>query len=317
MPAYLEASVVGDKVRSVHDALAAYEGGGRVIVVASDVATATAARNAGADHVIEAGRNGKPAAVNVGVAASDAEIVAVSDANCEIHPVSWPAIAADALRDASVVSAHKSESGGAERLFWAYERLIKRFQGDGGDSLSVVGEFVAFRRSEFRDIPRGELIDDLWLAVDFASRGLRVTVAERITTVEPPAERNDQWERRVRIAEGVLGQQLPRVHTFLRFPAGRRFAVHKFYRLTIGCSAFWAGLLSTAMVRPLGLLPLLGVVTAYCVARYRGALFPRRSLLPWTTVVGMQAVPPAALARIVRKRFRGSEGQPGWKKIAR
>jgi glycosyltransferase involved in cell wall biosynthesis len=301
IPAYLEASVIGRKVRSAQAAVAQDAAESRVIVAASDKLTAAAAREAGADVVIESDRQGKPTAVNLGVAQATAEIVVITDANCDIEPPEWPAIARLELETAGLVSAHKAEKGGREGFFWKYEHFVKEQQ--GGENLSAVGEFIALRRADFRPIPADEIIDDLWLALEIASQGHRVRISDHIRTVEEAVPQRDQWERRVRIAEGMLGQHLPRLGRYLSFASGRRFSVHKFFRLTIGCAAFWVGTGATALAIPNVTLPATVVVTAYAVSRYSGILWPDRGLLPVTTAFAMQAVPIVAGLRLVRNRI--------------
>lgn len=318
VPAYLEASVIGTKVTECRAALQEYAGIGRIVVIASDPETASAARLAGADDVKEIGRTGKPAAVNAGISASAADIVVLSDANCSISPLRWPSIVAAELETAGVISANKTEQGGAEGAFWAYERVVKTRQGEGnGSSLSVVGEFVALRRELFRPLPAEEIIDDLWIAVDFRKRGYAVRISPSLTTVEVPPGQRDQWERRVRIAQGMLSQHVTRLRTYLSFEGGRNFALHKFYRLTAGCAAFWAALILAS----LAWLPVLGVAIAivmgYSVLRYSGILVPSRPAGPITVVLGMQAVPVAALLRLACAKSRRNSRTVGWKKIAR
>jgi hypothetical protein len=264
--------------------------------------------------VIESDRRGKPAAVNLGVARATSEIVVITDANCDIEPPGWPAIVRDELKTAGLVSAHKVEKGGQEGFFWRYERLVKERR--GGESLSAVGEFIGMRRADFRPIPTDEIIDDLWLALDIASRGHRVRISNRIRTVEEPAPRRDQWERRLRIAEGMLGQHLPRIGRYLRFASGRTFTMHKFFRLTIGCAAFWSGTGALALAVPSVTLPAAVAVTVYAVSRYAGVLWPERGLLPVTAAFAMQAIPPVAGLRVVKSRFERRQSVT-WAKVPR
>ena len=314
IPAYLETSVIGRKVRSLQAVVARDVAELRVIVVASDELTAAAAREAGADVVIDCDRHGKPAAVNLGVAQSTAEIVVITDANCDIEPPEWPTIVQLELETAGLVSAHKLEKGGRENFFWKYERFVKEQQ--GGESLGVVGEFIALRRADFRPIPAGEIVDDLWLALEVASQGHRVRISDHLRTVEEPAGQRDQWERRVRIAEGMLGQHLPRLGRYLSFASGRRFTVHKLFRLTIGCAAFWTGTAAVALAIPPFTLPAAALVTAYAVSRYSGILWPDRRLLPVTTAFAMQAIPIVAALRLLKNGIGGRQSV-GWVKVPR
>ncbi len=89
--AYAEQDVIGERVANLREL--DYPADRLQIIVACDGSpdeTAALARAAGADRVLELPRGGKVRAQDAAVAASDAEIVAFSDAN-----VSWDA---DALR---------------------------------------------------------------------------------------------------------------------------------------------------------------------------------------------------------------------------
>lgn len=152
--AYLEASVINETVRRLKDQLASSCVPGRVIVVASDAETYSAACDA--DLTFEVARDGKPAAVNAGVAASSADIVVLTDANCSIEPNDWPLLVRSGLMSARLLTGSKRERGSRERLFWLYEGLLKSRRGGEQKlpaTLAVIGEFLAFRREDYTPIP--------------------------------------------------------------------------------------------------------------------------------------------------------------------
>lgn len=246
IPAYLEASVVGLSVRRLITQLAAWPGPARVLVVASDDATADAAAGAGA-VVLRTEPRGKAAAVNAGVYASNADVIVLTDANCELGPDAWPARLQGALVGGDLLSARKSETGARESAFWRYEDAVKRSLGADGPTMSVAGEFLAFRRVDFTPLPASCLTDDLTMARDFAVRGLRVRIAPGIQTSEPPSEGRDQWERRIRIAAGVWTDALPQWRVLSTVPAGRQFLAHKGYRMTVGVVAFWTAVSAASL----------------------------------------------------------------------
>lgn len=318
VPAYLEVSEIAEKVVGLRKALQGYEGVSTVTVMASDDATAEAAVAAGADTVVACGRNGKPAATNEGVERSTADIVVFTDANCQIEPITWPVLVVEDLRDWALVSSDKQEAASTEGLYWKIEKRIK-----GGDpstlrpSLGVVGEFIALRRSDFRPVPPRTILDDMWLALDLNERGLISTVDSRIWTTEAPASRRDQWERRLRICEGLFTEALPRARALAADEFGRRHLAHKLYRVTIGAAAFWAAVLAFCFVAPPWTAVLAVGGSALAVTWYAGLLPVGLPLSGAFTAVAMQAVPPASVVRIIRKRMRKGEQSAGWKKVAR
>lgn len=316
IPAYLEAGVIGEKIAQLREAFASYEGPSRIIVVASDAGTAQASSDA--DLVLEMERGGKAAASNAGVELSTAEVVVLTDANCDIQPASWPLTMIDELNSFDLLSANKGEQGGAEGLFWAYERAIKRRSSAG--TLAVVGEFLATRRAHYRPVSTGAILDDFELAVEYDRRGLRVGVSQVIRTTEPAATPREQWERRVRIAEGHYADTIPKLGRLIATDLGRRFAVHKIYRVTLGCAGYWMCVLGVMLALPI-LSPAIVAGLCYTFFAYRGDVRSPRVLRPVIAIAGMQFVSPAALARSIRRRRKRAESSPSsaalWSKVAR
>lgn len=314
--AYLEAGVIGDAVQRLRRQLTAWPGPASVTVVASDDATADAAEAAGAD-VVRTSPQGKAMAVDTGVRLSVADVVLLTDANCEFEPDDWPVQLREALETGDLISARKRENGARESAFWRYEDAVKRSGADHKPTMSVVGEFLAFRRDDFEPIPSSCLVDDVWLARSFASRGLRVRIAGGIETTEDPANGRDQWERRVRIGAGLWAEAIPYWRTLIRLPAGRQFLAHKVYRMTIGAAGFWVAAAATAVaLQPWGYVAVPAAVGA-AVLYYT---FGRgRILTPLATAVSLQIVPILAVWRALRVRRQRRAGvvSLGWKKIAR
>lgn len=323
VPAYLESTIVGASVQRLTAGLSAAGLRHRVHVIASDEATAVAAEGAaegaaGTVTVTRTGRGGKPAAVNLGVAGSEADVIVLTDANCEIVPADWPRVLVEELASTDLLSGNKTERASTEAIFWRFESWVKRMGSGRSSTLAVVGEFLAFRRAQFRPIPAATMTDDLWMALDFHDRGLTVSTSATITTSEEPVAAADQWERRVRIADGVLSEALPRAAELARTAVGRHYLAHKVYRMTAGPVAFWAAAALLAGRRPPVTIWLVGLPVATAIARYRGLLTVSSPLVPLGTVVAMQAIPPTAALRVLRRRLRADSSEtPGWRKVAR
>ena len=215
VPAYLEVSEIEEKVRSLRAASEHCPGGMHITINAGDPETAAAARAADADRVIVGANRGKPAAINEAVGSSTSDIIVLTDANCRIEPMAWPQFLLESLAKFGLVSSNKVERSSNEGLYWLVESRIKKSGGEGQPTLGVVGEFVGFRRVDFETMPETTLVDDLWMALDFASRNRFGTVDTRIWTTEKPGSRREQWERRLRICEGLLTETLPQVMQLL------------------------------------------------------------------------------------------------------
>ncbi|MCF6508450.1 glycosyltransferase [Blastococcus sp. MG754426] len=313
VPAYLEAGIIETTILQLRTSLRRVGVRHRLHVVASDLDTATAARRV-ADAVTVTGRVGKAAAVNAAVQASGADVIVLTDANCEIHPTNWPEHVLTELRESALVSANKRERGARDSLYWMYEALIKKQSAH--ESLSVVGEFLAFRRQDFRPIPN-VILDDAWLAADFHSRGLKVVVSQTLSTIEDEADGPAQWDRRVRMVEGQFAEGLARVPTLLKSRTGRYYVAHKLYRLTLGAAAFWVAAGSLARLLPWSLKPIVPLALTAAVTSYRGDRIPPEPLRTACAAIALQAVPVAASVRLIRRRLRGDTEGNLWAKVAR
>lgn len=315
IPAYLESGVIGNTIKRLHDSMSQYEGNAQVIVVASDADTAQAAKDAGADQVIETARLGKASAINAGVAASTADVVVLSDGNCDIQPASWIQATLDHLSKWHLVSANKEEKGSRESAFWMLERWIKRSHAEAIGTLSVVGEFIAIRRADFRAIPQGTTLDDQWLALELLGEGKVATIASEILTIEPPVSNRDQWERRVRIASGLFYETMPRLPELAKTPQGRFLIAHKLYRATVGAVGFWVSVACLSFAAsPWSLI--VGASCGIATLMYAGVVFPRLRNNSLGSAIGMQGVLVAGAIRAMR-RTRNATETVGWTKVAR
>lgn len=205
VPAYREAGVIAAKVRDCH--ANGYPGELEVLVVADgDPETAEAARAAGATVIETTTRQGKPAALNRGVAAASGDIVILSDANTELAPGSIAAMVRwFGAPDVGAVAGEKRLHGGHEGAYWAFESWLKRRENRLGTTIGLDGALAAVRRSSWHAIPTDEVIDDFWLALSVMAAGERVIYEPGASSAEaPPADRREDWERRTRVVGGAI-----------------------------------------------------------------------------------------------------------------
>jgi hypothetical protein len=204
--AYREAAVIGAKLDEL--AAAGYPGELEVVVVADDPPTAEAARRPGVRVLSSGERLGKAAAVNRGVAAAGHEIVVLTDANATLAAGALEA-AARHFADESVgaVAGEKrvDDPAGAQGFYWTFESWLKRCESATGQTVGVVGEMLAFRRSAFTPLPADTAVDDAWLALDVLEKGLRVVYEPDAYSIETSSPSfTEEWERRTRIVAGNL-----------------------------------------------------------------------------------------------------------------
>jgi cellulose synthase/poly-beta-1,6-N-acetylglucosamine synthase-like glycosyltransferase len=178
IPAYDEEDVIADKVAN---ALALdYPRDRLQIVVASDGssdATATRARAAGADLVLELPPGGKVAALNAGAERATGEVLAFSDANSTWAP--------DALRQLVAPFADPKvgyvcgqvrfldpSGDNLEGAYWRYEMAVREMESALAGVTAGNGAIYAVRRSAYIPLaPSGS--HDLSFPFALAKRGLR------------------------------------------------------------------------------------------------------------------------------------------------
>ena len=216
VPAYRERTTIGGLVTLLlhHPESPVAE----VVVVADDDAdTAEVARSAGAVVVDGPGRGGKAGAVNRGVARAQHDVVLLMDANVDLDVQAVRRLVAhvDSGR-LDLAGGVRTEQGHAgESMYWAFENATKAAEHRLGGSLALVGELLCLRRDLFRPIPAWVRVDDVFLAVDFATRRKRVSVDTTCVTVEASASPRDQLERRFRVMEALLELLVRRPAPFL------------------------------------------------------------------------------------------------------
>ena len=222
VPAYNEAAVVAEKIRNL--AALDYPAEKLSIVLALDgCADDTEARARAALQALErpskieiraAARNcGKIAVLNREIAASAADIVALSDASAAVGP--------DALLQAArrfgdpqigvVCGAYRLREAGSagEAAYWRYQSQVKADEAAVAAPMGAHGAFYLFRRRLWRPLPPDVINDDFVLPMRIVAEGARAVMEPSIvaTELERTESRQEFW-RRKRIGAGNMQQLL-------------------------------------------------------------------------------------------------------------
>ncbi len=153
-------------------------------------------------------RVGKAAALNAAVSASSGEILVFSDANSMykadairelVRPFGDPIVGGVAGNQVYKTEVSGGSSGDGERAYWNFDRMLKKFQGQSGNTLAATGAIYAIRRSLFQPIPDG-VSDDLVTSTGVIVQRYRLVFAPDAIAYEPVAATSQvEFGRKVRV----------------------------------------------------------------------------------------------------------------------
>jgi len=240
--AYNEASCIADKIRN---SLALdYPADRLEVLVGSDGSTD------GTNEIVRsfsdprvrlvAGtRGGKVSVLNRCIPAAAGEIVVLSDANTEIDTAALKKLVRH-FDDPDVGAVcgklrlyNPTRNDFEESSYWAYESLIKLYEGKRGAVVGANGGLYAIRRALFAQLPPGTICDDFVIPMRILDSGFRVVYEPAAWAQEETTEDYGlEFGRRTRIAAGNF-QSLKLVAGLLSPMAGFRafaFWSHKVLR---------------------------------------------------------------------------------------
>jgi cellulose synthase/poly-beta-1,6-N-acetylglucosamine synthase-like glycosyltransferase len=229
-------------------------------------------------------RQGKPNALNVGIARVKGEVLVLSDAATLFEP--------DAVRNlvrhfadetvGAVCGAlnfeNTSESKGTEGVYWRYESMLRLMEARWGATLTASGAIYALRKSCFRELPPGTMIEDFLIPMTARSLGFRILYdPEVIGTDQAASTVAGEFTRRVRLAVGsfrALGQLL---RMRLDLTTAFAFVSHKVLRWVLPFIMIGALISNLFLLESPGYRVLLGLQIAFYAWGILGYLF-RESL---------------------------------------
>ena len=161
-------------------------------------------------RVIEmAPKQGKAAALNVGAAAASGGLLIFADARQRwaddallrlVENFADPAIGA--VSGDLMLERSPGVLAGVG-LYWRFEKWLRRQESRLGSQVGVTGAISAVRRSLFRTIPPGTLLDDVYWPMYVVLQGYRVVHDERAKAFDRlPEDPRDEFRRKVRTLAG-------------------------------------------------------------------------------------------------------------------
>ena len=183
---------------------------------------------------------GKAVALNHGVAASRGDVLIFTDLRQKLVPGAVERLA-ECLRspDVGAVSgaleiAEGRAGPGLLDRYWRGERRLRSDEARWDSSVGVTGAIYALRRSLWRPLPRGLLLDDLWIPMRVVLAGLRVGFEPSAAALDVALESDaSELARKVRTQTGVyqLMVWMPEVLNPFKNRIWWQFISHKALRL--------------------------------------------------------------------------------------
>jgi poly-beta-1,6-N-acetyl-D-glucosamine synthase len=315
--AYNEAARIGDRVRDILAQDYPPENL-RVLVVSDGSRDGTVDAAAVGDprvRVLALEENGgKAMAINAAMATVDTPLVAFTDARQNYgHGALRALVAPFGDPDVGAVSGELmiADTGGSDApgvgLYWRMEKRLREDEARLGWLHGVSGAVYALRTAAFHPLPRGTILDDMWVPLHVALAGKRVWMArDAFAYDQASSEPGEEFRRKLRTLAGnwqLIGR-LPALLDPVNNPVFFAWFSHKFLRLVVPWAlllAFAASALAWGWFYRLAFVGQLAAYAAAAVAVFLPRIARRIPLLPAAgTFVMLNAAAllslPAALA---------------------
>ena len=187
------------------------------------------------------GEEGKAGALNRGVAAATGEILVFVDARQTFPPGSLRRLLSPfgdsevgGVSGRLIVPNRGVPSVRGIGTYWKLETWLRDSESASGSVVGASGAIHAVRRSLYRFLPPGLILDDVLIPMHVAMAGYRVVRAKNATAIDMPADGSvSEFRRKVRTLTGniQLVSMVPDLLYPSRNPLFFRFVSHKLLRL--------------------------------------------------------------------------------------
>lgn len=280
-------------------------------------------------QVLDLPRVGKARALDAAVAVANNDVLVMTDANAVLQPGALAALMRP-FGDPQVGGVCGNElrrpTDGAsaaslgERLYWEYDKWIKRQESCAGSIVAASGSLYALYRHLYRPVTDPAATDDFVISTQVVRVGKRLVFAEDAQTVEPATPSGDvEFTRKVRIttrgirsvwsARDLLNPQRTGIYAVTLFS-------HKIVRRLVGFAAVGTFITSATLARQRRyrvflLLQLLFYTSAAAGWIGQGKPWGRRKWLyiPYYACMSNLAVMLGILNAVRRKRLETWEPQ--------
>jgi cellulose synthase/poly-beta-1,6-N-acetylglucosamine synthase-like glycosyltransferase len=213
--AWNEASTIADKIENTLGQ--SYPSEQLELIIVSDGSTDSTdeiaeryARKTGRVKALRTqGREGKSAALNLGVSAADADVIVMTDANAMFEPDAIAqlvgCLADNRVGAVSGELRYRSEAlSDTEGVYWKYEQRVKALESRLGSLVGANGSIYAIRRELFRRVESLD-VNDLRIPYEVRLQDRAVVLEPRALSYEAPAETLwSEYRRKVRIMSRAI-----------------------------------------------------------------------------------------------------------------
>jgi cellulose synthase/poly-beta-1,6-N-acetylglucosamine synthase-like glycosyltransferase len=229
-----------------------YDGFREIIVVSDGSSDGTAAALApyierGDVRLLEVPAGGKPLALNAGVEAARGDILVFADARQRFDRAALESLVSN-FSDPAVGGAtgelildcesgpSSSSVGDGVGAYWKYEKWLRRHESLIRSTLGATGAIYALRRSLWRPLPAGTLLDDVLAPMRAVLDGWRVVFDEQAIAEDraaPDAAAEARRKRRTLAGNYQILAQEPRLLLPFANPVWLQYLSHKVGRLIV------------------------------------------------------------------------------------
>jgi cellulose synthase/poly-beta-1,6-N-acetylglucosamine synthase-like glycosyltransferase len=225
---------------------------------------------------------GKAAALNEAAKWATGEIVVFTDARQVIDTNAISELTAcfgdpevGGVSGELILEGDSSSPSDALGTYWKIEKLVRRLESESGSVIGATGALYAIRRSLYREIPPGTILDDVVIPMNIVREGNRVVFQNSaIARDKLFTEKGKEFSRKVRTMTG--NYQLLWLQPWLLSPANPalwRYLSHKFLRLLCPFLLILMTIASGMSVGPIYRVAFASQVALYSLAVF-GTLFP-------------------------------------------
>lgn len=193
----------------------------------------------------QAERAGKSAAINRALREVTTPFIVFSDANTLLHPQSFIKLMqhysdeniGGVSGEKRIADAGHSAVGFGERLYWQYESLLKKANGNFYTIVGAAGELYSIRTNLYQPVDATIILDDFVISARVCEQGYRFLYESEAYGVETSsASMSEERKRKIRISTGCFQSLMllkGLLNPFKDFRVAFQYISHRVLRWTV------------------------------------------------------------------------------------